>query len=61
MKPVVLAQPHQSVTRRQSRFRVLCIGLFTPIETSTLKHTLNVLGGAQKEKGKDKNAESIKH
>lgn len=61
MKPVVLAQPHHSVTRRQSKFRVLCVGLLIPMETSALKHTLNVLSRVQKEKGKDKNSGSIKH
>lgn len=61
MKSVVLAQPHQSVTKRQSRFTVLCIALLTPLETSTSKHTLNDLSGVQKGKGKDKNTGSIKH
>lgn len=55
MKLVVLAQPHQSTTSKQSCFRVLHTSLLIPMETSALKNTINVLNRVQKEKEKDKN------
>lgn len=54
-KLVVLAQPHQSVTSKQSRFRVLHTSLIIPMETRALKNILIVLNRVQNEKENNKN------